>query len=394
MKITKASLWFLPGLLLMLASCVEEFNVPNTATKMYESELVIQGRILSGEKSTFYLSMTSAFGSNESNLPIEDAVITIIGQNGYETEMAAYDRIYNHYIINTINLPQNTQYAVKVLYKGETYQSDFQVLQTSPEIDEITYKEKSDGISIHVSTHDDENGRRAYMWTYEEDWEFHANINMFGMGPILYNDQIYQGTNIDNPYYFCWGHNDSYNIHIYSTEKLKENRVPEYKLLEIPIDDIRISYIYSILVKQWSLSDEAYNYFRIQKLYTEESSGLFTPMPTEVQGNMKCTSNPDINVRGYVLASTITSKRLFIYEKDLNISSEYENCQRSTPANYMDGKWKIWWMERILNGQAIASVPNGYLDDNSVLYHTECFDCLQTEGATKKRPDFWPNNHK
>ena len=62
--------------------------------------------------------------------------------------------------------------------------------------------------------------------------------------------------------------------------------MPEYKLLEIPRDDVRISYIYSILVKQWSLSDEAYRFFRTQKLYTEESSGLFTPMPTEISGNV------------------------------------------------------------------------------------------------------------
>ena len=374
-------------------SCVEEFKVPNTVSEKYESELVIQGRILSGEKPTFYLSMTSDFGDNGSSAPIEDATITIIGQNGYESKLAEYDRIHNQYTINTVTLPQNTHYAVKVILDGETYQSDFQELQSSPEIDEITYKEKSNGISIHVSTHDDENGRRAYMWTYEEDWEFHANINMFWMGAILYNSKIYPGTNIDSPYYFCWGHNDSYNIHIYSTEKLKENRVPEYKLLEIPIDDIRISYIYSILVKQWSLSDEAYNYFRIQKLYTEESSGLFTPMPTEVQGNMKCTSNPDIKVRGYVLASTITSKRIFIYEKDLNISSEYENCKIDHTDPY-NGNWIRRWTENINAGKAIAVIPSGYLDENSTLYYQECFDCRTVKGATKKRPDFWPNDHE
>ena len=119
------------------------------------------------------------------NVPIEDAEITIIGQNGYKTELAEYDRIFNHYIINTDNLPQNTQYAVKVIWKGETYQSEFQELQSSPEIDEITYKENVDGISIHVSTHDSEDGRRAYMWSYSEDWEFHSDINMFSMAPIL-----------------------------------------------------------------------------------------------------------------------------------------------------------------------------------------------------------------
>ena len=72
MKITKTTLWFLFGMLLMLISCIEEFDVPNTTSPKFKSELVIQGRILSGEESTFYLSMTSAFGSNKSNFPAKN----------------------------------------------------------------------------------------------------------------------------------------------------------------------------------------------------------------------------------------------------------------------------------------------------------------------------------
>lgn len=379
--------------LVFMASCIEEYNLPSNATEMYKEELVIQGRILSGQQSAIYISQTSPFGKGQGK-SIETATVTIIGQNGYESEVGVYDNQHSHYAIETTLLPPNTLYAVKVIWNGETYQSDFQELQTSPDIDEITYKETNDGISIHVSTHDAEDGRRAYMWTYEEDWEFHSDINMFSMGaPILYNSKIYSGTASNNPYYYCWGHNDSYNIYIYSTENLRENRVTEYKLFDIPIDDIRISYIYSILVKQWSLSDDAYNYFRIQKLYTEESSGLFTPMPTEIQGNMKCISNPDIKVRGYVLAATITSKRFFIYEKDLNNPSEYENCHTSIPDPF-NGYWEKWWTEYIDEGKAIAVVPTSSLDLYSTLYYQECFDCRKTEGATKKRPDFWPNNHE
>ena len=185
----------------------------------------------------------------------------------------------------------------------------------------------------------------------------------------------------------------SYNIHIYSTENLKENRVAEHKLLNIPIDDIRISYIYSILVKQWSLSDEAYKYFRTQKLYTEEAGGLFTPMPTEVIGNVKCISNPDIKVRGFVLAASIMSKRIFIYESDLNHHSMYGNCDISTP-DLNNEYWRKAWLNSIDAGRAIAHTPSGTLDDYSVLYYEECFDCRKTKGSTKKRPDFWPNNHE
>ena len=77
MKITKTTLWFLFGMLLMLISCIEEFDVPNTTSPKFKSELVIQGRILSGEESTFYLSMTSAFGDNQGIRLLQPAVLRL-----------------------------------------------------------------------------------------------------------------------------------------------------------------------------------------------------------------------------------------------------------------------------------------------------------------------------
>ena len=93
------------------------------------------------------------------------------------------------------------------------------------------------------------------MWSYEEDWEFRAEIDFVhttGYVPI-YNEKFYQleDPNI-NPYYFCWMSSVSRNVNLYSTSVLMENKVKDVKLLDIPIDDIRITHIYSILVKQWS----------------------------------------------------------------------------------------------------------------------------------------------
>ena len=381
---------------LVFASCIEEYKLPSSASEAYKEELVIQGRILSGENSVIYISKTYPFGSKEEqSKPIETATVSIIGQNGYESEVAVYNNQQRQYVINTTELPSNTLYAVKVLLDGETYQSEFQALQTSPEIDEITYKENADGISIHVSTHDSEDGRRAYMWTYEEDWEFHTDIDFVHTGKIvLYNKDIYPvEAGKGNPYFYCWGHSESGNIHIYSTENLEENVVKEHELFRIPIDDIRISYIYSILVKQWSLNDEAYNYFKTLKLYTEETNGLFAPLPSEINGNVSCISNTDIKVRGYVLAATVVEKRIFIYESDFKqIISEYQNCSRDIPGGYIG--WENSWMSSMEGGHAIIITESGKLDLSSLLYRKTCFDCLATEGATKKRPDFWPNNHE
>ena len=385
------------AVLATFTSCIEDYKIPDKVAESYQEELVIQGRILAGENSAIYISRTQPFGDKgNANLSIGSAEVRIIGQNGYESELAEYDQQQRQYTINTATLPKDDRYAVKVTLEGETYQSDFQELKVTPPIDEITYKESEEGISIHVSTHDEKSKKSAYMWSYEEDWEFHADIDFShpSSGRFLYSESIYPlSDGGKNPYLYCWGHQKSSNIHIYSTENLKENVVKEHELFRIPIDDIRISYIYSILVKQWALNDEAYDYFRTLKLYTEETNGLFAPLPSEISGNIQCTSNPEIKVKGYVIAATVVEKRIFVYENDFQkINSAYSNCLRYTTTNYLN--WQQAWMGSMEQGSAVIYTTSDVLDQSSILYYKECFDCRTVKGATKKRPDFWPNDHE
>lgn len=377
-------------------SCIEEYTIPKEGTLTMTSDIVIQGRILSGDNSIIYITRTQPLNSKEKAESVLNAQISIIGQNGYESEAAEFDIENDCYTIDTRNLPNNTLYALKVEAEGETYQSDFQSILTPPEIDEISYKEQEDGISIHVSTHNAPDASRFYMWSYEEDWEFHADINIQSLtGFPLYNETFYKfENNYDNPYYYCWQHNTSKNIHLYSTVELEENTAKNIELLYIPIDDIRISYIYSILVKQWVMSKEAYDYYRTMELYTENTSGLFTPLPSELQGNISCTSSPEKKVRGYVLFAQTTSKRIFIYESDFkHLVSEYYNCAITIPPVPPPFGWThAWEQQRDYNGAVIHTV-DGKIDTSSTMYSSNCVDCRTVEGATKKRPDFWPNDH-
>lgn len=43
---------------------------------------------------------------------------------------------------------------------------------------------------------------------------------------------------------------------------------------------------------------------------------------------------------------------------------------------------------------AVIHTPYGIIDLNSTMYSSNCVDCRTVYGATKKRPDFWPNNHE
>ena len=388
-------------LTLLITSCIEEYKIQEMVP--FESpDIVIQGRITSGSESVFYLSKTQPIGSEETPESILNAEITIVGQNGYESPKATFDIEEDCYIINTQDLPDNTLYAVLIKAEGETYQSDFQELFITPSLESVSYKEREDGISIHVTSYGNEGNSPYYLWAYEEDWEFHAPDNINGLKGIpVYSKEIYNlpflDENGNNPYLYCWGHNGSKHINIYNTTILTENTAKEVELFRIPIDDVRISYIYSILVKQYSLSPEGYQYYSLIKKYSEESSGIFTPIPSEVKGNVSCISNPEIKVLGYVLASTCQTKRVFIYESDFKqICSEYDSGCIS--AGWGDNFFNL---NKIYTEGVIAMTYNGELSDllnpnltETIFYTRECIDCRVVKGSTKKRPDFWPNNHE
>ena len=388
-------------LTLLITSCIEEYKIQEMVP--FESpDIVIQGRITSGSESVFYLSKTQPIGSEETPESILNAEITIVGQNGYESPKATFDIEEDCYIINTQDLPDNTLYAVLIKAEGETYQSDFQELFITPSLESVSYKEREDGISIHVTSYGNEGNSPYYLWAYEEDWEFHAPDNINGLKGIpVYSKEIYNlpflDENGNNPYLYCWGHNSSKHINIYNTTILTENTAKEVELFRIPIDDVRISYIYSILVKQYSLSPEGYQYYSLIKKYSEESSGIFTPIPSEVKGNVSCISNPEIKVLGYVLASTCQTKRVFIYESDFKqICSEYDSGCIS--AGWGDNFFNL---NKIYTEGVIAMTYNGELSDllnpnltETIFYTRECIDCRVVKGSTKKRPDFWPNNHE
>ena len=385
--------------IIVFPSCIEDYKIPKAETIAYESEMVIQGRIQIGDESLVYISETQPLGSEEKPNSLLNAHIYITGEDGFQSTFAQYDEERACYVIDTRTLSPNMLYSLTVELNGEVYQTDYMSVVITPEIEEVSYKEREDGISVHVTTYNDKDASKYYLWTYEEDWEFHAEMDLARMsgGIPVYSEKFYKipGKNTLNEYFYCWKHTESSNIHIYTTDVLDENSAKDVELLRIPIDDIRISYIYSILVKQFSLGENAYQYYQLLEQQTEDTGGLFSPMPAEIRGNVKCTSNPKKTVRGYVFASTMSFKRIFVYEENLtSLSSTYENCYYEPTPDPLYNGWDAEWRNRISKYGYIAFTKLGVIEPGATLYSRDCVDCTATKGATKKRPDFWPNNHE
>ena len=175
-KLMKVKILALLGIL-VISSCVDEYTIPQATTAEYEVEIAIEGRILKGDESVVFISHTAPLNSEAEAPDILNAQVYVIGQNGYRSEIAEFDIEEDCYVIDTRTLEDNTLYAVEATVDGETYQSEFQPLLASPEISEVTWQENENSVSIYVSTEAERTDSRHFMWSFEEDWEFQAEVD-------------------------------------------------------------------------------------------------------------------------------------------------------------------------------------------------------------------------
>jgi hypothetical protein len=86
----------------------------------------------------------------------------------------------------------------------------------------------------------------------------------------------------------------------------------------IPQNDEKISKRYSILVRQYALTKEAYQFHQILQRNTQQTGSLFDPQPSQLSTNLHCLTNPDQPVIGFISASSVEEKIIFIKHQEVN----------------------------------------------------------------------------
>ena len=94
-------------------------------------------------------------------------------------------------------------------------------------------------------------------------------------------------------------------------------------------------------------------------------------MPIELKGNVECVTDSSKKARGYVLASNIKTKRIFIDESDFQqIHSEYDpECSWQRPDADAD-VWDYVWRQLIANQGAVAITKDGDMHGADYLVNT------------------------
>jgi hypothetical protein len=304
--------------------------------------MVVEGVINSGSDSTIIkLSKTVNLSSATTTNPILKAIVTV--ESNQNSTYALTETTNGKYVSAGLNLNNTLQYRLRIkTADSKEYLSDYVTVLDSPPIDTINYDIQSNGINLYSGTHDPSNKVKYFRFDYTETWIFHSKyLSQYKsngdtvLGRDLKNDNIYQ----------CWQNDTSSTIVLASSAKLAQDVLVNNPITSVSSTLEKLEVRYSIMVRQYALSADAYSFWSNLKKNTEQLGSIFDAQPSQLNGNIHCLTNSQEAVIGYLSAGSVSSKRIFIDNRILPAwvpKTPYDMCI-DTPLyyKYSEGIQKI-----------------------------------------------------
>ena len=366
--------------------CKNEFrpSVQSPAT----GYLVVEGFINSAGPTSISLTRTTKLYDTVRDVNEHNAIVSIEGQNNESFPL--YESGNGTYISNALNLNSNEKYRLKIKTQdGKDYASDYTSYKTTPDIDSLSWTRDNTGVKIYINTHDDQTQPGYYYWKYEETWEFHSRYQSSLVWVYIGNNPIpvgvaykYPDQSVDTSIYKCWKTINSSNINIGSSEKLSKDIIYS-QIISIEPESEKLSVLYSLNVRQYALSNDAYYYLQKLKKNTEEIGSIFAAQPSELTGNIHCLTNPSEIAIGYVEVSQEKDKRLYIKNSELPNWNYQALCQTIIVNNNADDIKNSGAGLPTVPFQVGLGIVSFYVSPDP-----NCVDC--TLIGSNARPAFWP----
>src|SRR5688572_223356 len=287
-----------------------------------DSYLVVEGVLNAGSGPTdIRLTRTFKLDDSATLRGEQNAMVTVEGKDNTTRQLTMNgDGIYTS---PNLNLVLNQEYRLRIVTaNGKEYLSDYVIAKKTPLIDSVSFRQNDKGVQIYVTTHDNTNNTRYYLWNYDETWEirtYYFSNYKYVNGTIIPRDP---GDNVST----CWKYGHSTSILMGSSASFQTDSIPEAPVNFIGNGDERLAVRYSILVRQYALDKKGYEFFEMMKKNTESLGTIFDAQPSEIKGNIHSASDPAEPVIGNISATTIEEKRIFIERVDLDGWRFIQDC--------------------------------------------------------------------
>ncbi len=340
-----------------ICGCVDTIDLPGGVDISY---VVINGQITNERKPYIITVSQSATNGELSEQKITGALVSIKSTDGAVEVLTEYQRgSYRTDSTQFIGIIGNSYVVEVVLDDGRIYQSSPEKLLPVPpiqkldfdfvkeaelnEIDNIVFRKR---VKIKINTVIPDNPENVYFkWDVTGEYEFkesEALTDIFattGVGTFLFTCFVQDPVGIGD-------------ISIFDGSNAASAQLQSQQIKSIEVD-YKFTFNYCVHVKQQSLTQGAYEFWRSVKESTERSGELFERNPGQITGNIRNVSNSSEKVLGYFYASAVVNDKLFISPDSVE--------KPVSPCLVID--------------------PD---------FESACMDCLELARSTREVPSYWP----
>ncbi|MBN1199288.1 MAG: DUF4249 domain-containing protein [Bacteroidales bacterium] len=370
----------------LLFACIKPYNpvIDSNAASKY----VVSGRVTNTEGwQEVQVSLSSPIESPE-YIPVGSCWVTIFDDKGNLFAMEEYAPGLYRVWMDQQDLVPGTSYKVKVTTPdGEELESGFDRMPTGPPIDSVYYHIEdipttNPDISLTVMQfYVDLNAvgdySQYYQWEIVETWEYEVAHPV----EYYYDGAFHEVKPPDYTNKVCWITQSVKNVFTVSTKNLSQNIYNQYPLQTVDgTSSSRLGIMYSTLIRQFALSERAYNYWDELRINSNEQGGLYEKQPFAIKGNLVNVSNPEKEVLGYFYAASETTRRYFYHDVEGIVLDFHDQC-------YEEELFPYFWQS--VNPREYPVYYYYNETGRLKILNRSCVDC-RLQGGTTVKPDFWP----
>ena len=274
---------------------------------------------------------------------------------------------------------------IKTKDKNE-YESDFVELPESVEIDTVygvvDFQVSDDtgdlkkGYQFFTETQPNTNEYVNFLWEIIETYEYNAEYQI----EEVYDTTLNSFVTCPNPqeFYKCWKTSRINNIFILKVNNGNNNIVSSLNFTTAESKKLLIKY--SLLVNQYIINDEAYNYWSDLKKIMVQGNSLYNTQPFQVESNIKDINQENGPVIGYFTVAGVSQKRIFV--DPMIPANLILNCHPSTSTYQTIVRWGSHSVQ-------YAAVSHG---GEMGVVSKSCVFCT-AQGGVQEKPDYWDDNN-
>ena len=277
---------------------------------------------------------------------------------------------------------------------GKRYESSFETLHPGVGIDSVYFRNEfrpttdpaltEEGIRFYLDFEINRDSARYLRWQLIETWEMH--------NPDYTTTRVYDTDRRNKPIpdsmtnRICWITMEVPEIFTRDLGAVSGNRYRALPLNYVSTETQRLHHRYSLLVRQYSLGEDAFWYWDELGKNIQSKGTLFDTQPSLTPSNICNVDDEEELVIGYFSISGVTERRILVEEvPGLTLKEDPGFCEPGA-LPYSFGRLSpallpYFMASKTVNGaEVMGGIPR------------RCIDCREYKGSTNVPPEYWADN--